>query len=148
MKERNINKGIKGRELEIFLQTLRVATVSSQDSCSLWPLWLKFSEGTVSQEAPQWLRTKQGQQRTWSQSSWITTPLFTATALPNISMLMQELTWKCSGFVWFICFEASISWARCRCYFRWDFLQRKGRIPLLLSSLFLSHCSNAIDSCR
>lgn len=71
-------QGIKGGrgKLEIFLQTQRVATVSSQDSCSLWPLWLKFSEGSISQEAPQQLRKKQGQQRLWSQTSWHTTPLF------------------------------------------------------------------------
>lgn len=78
-------QGIKGGggKMEIFLQTQRAATVSSQDSCPLWPLWLKFSEGSISQEAPQWLRKKQGQQRLWSQTSWNTTPLFTATALPN-----------------------------------------------------------------
>lgn len=38
---------------------------------------------------------------------------------------MKKLTWKCSGFVWIICFEVIISWARYRCYFRWDFLQGK-----------------------
>lgn len=38
---------------------------------------------------------------------------------------MKKLTWKHWGFVWIICFEVIISWARHICYFRWDFLQEK-----------------------
>lgn len=55
LKDRNTNKGIIGWHwrLGIFLQTATAAAVSSQDSCSLWLLWLKFSEKTVSYKAPQ-----------------------------------------------------------------------------------------------
>lgn len=38
---------------------------------------------------------------------------------------MKKLTWKRSDCVWIIWFEVIISWARYRCYFRWDFLQGK-----------------------
>lgn len=52
---------------------------------------------------------------------------------------MKKLTWKHWGFVWIICFEVIISWARYRCYFRWDFLQGKEGVgknppPALLST--------------
>lgn len=40
-------------------------------------------------------------------------------------MFMKKLTWKRSDCVWMIWFEVIISWARYRCYFRWDFLQGK-----------------------
>lgn len=53
-------------------------------------------------------------------------------------MLIQELTWKHSGFVWFICFEVSISWESCRCYFRWYFLQGRGEEEQNLSPALLS----------